>query len=169
MLVARLVFSSVLYNNLKHNNNINPITYPLNITFEKLGNILRAGFIQGRLDLDHDPNNRMTETVVGGVHFYDDKKKYFVNPNLGVSQTINQVQYSSAGYSHGYTAQAITEGGEGININIPYTAEQRGYSHSTFIRISSGAGVQDVFKDAVVAGCGADEQNLHYDSNQGFC
>src|ERR1044072_5037368 len=46
-MIARLVFSSVLYNNLKHNNNINPITYPLNITFEKLASILRPGFIQG--------------------------------------------------------------------------------------------------------------------------
>ena len=41
---TRVHISKTLYNNLIHNNNENPITYPLNITFEKLGNILRPGY-----------------------------------------------------------------------------------------------------------------------------
>ena len=107
-----MVFSSVLYNNLIHNNNQNPTTYPLNITFEKLANILKPGFIQGRVDLDHDPNNRMSECIARGVTFYKDKKEHFVNPNLGVKEAVNSFQYSSFGTSQGYTAQAITDGDE---------------------------------------------------------
>src|SRR3954453_15939029 len=41
---ARIHVSQNLYGNLTHNNNENPITYPLNITFKKLGNILRKGY-----------------------------------------------------------------------------------------------------------------------------
>src|SRR3954468_9535622 len=36
---CRFYYSNNLLNNLIHNNNENPTTYPLNITFEKLGNI----------------------------------------------------------------------------------------------------------------------------------
>src|ERR1043165_1347089 len=82
--ICRIHYSNNLLNNLIHNNNQNPITYPLNITFEKLAHILKPGFIQGQVYLDHDPNNRMTEAIAQGAHFYDDKRKYFVKPDLGV-------------------------------------------------------------------------------------
>ena len=62
---------------MKHNNNANPTTYPLDITFKKLGNILRPGRYKGELDLDYDPNNKMTEAIARGVTFYNDKKKHF--------------------------------------------------------------------------------------------
>src|SRR2546423_460455 len=116
ILTSKIVFSSVLYNNLKHNNNINPITYPLNITFKKLAQILKSGFIQGRVDLDHDPNNRMAEAIARGVTFYKDKKEHFVNPNLGVSQQQSTSIYSIGGVGDTYTAQAITEEGGGLEI-----------------------------------------------------
>src|SRR6266508_5323152 len=38
---CRIHYSNNLLNNLKHNNNANPTTYPLDITFEKLGHILK--------------------------------------------------------------------------------------------------------------------------------
>src|ERR1044071_6575040 len=41
---CRIHYSNNLLNNLLHNNNQNPITYPLNITFPKLGMILRKGY-----------------------------------------------------------------------------------------------------------------------------
>ncbi|RHZ35789.1 hypothetical protein [endosymbiont GvMRE of Glomus versiforme] len=37
---GKIITSNNLINNLKHNNNANPITYPLNITFTKLAKIL---------------------------------------------------------------------------------------------------------------------------------
>jgi len=111
---CRVYCSNNLLNNLKHNNNENPITYPLNITFEKLGNILKPGFYQGRLDLDFDPNERMKECFARGVTFYEDKKKHFVNPDLGFRGIISQVQYSATGGSS-YIAQAIQESEEYTN------------------------------------------------------
>src|SRR5437763_15774217 len=90
---VRIYYSNNLLNNLIHNNNENPITYPLNITFEKLGNILKPGFYQGKLELDFDPNEKMKECFARGVTFYEDKKKHFVNPNLGVREAINRFQY----------------------------------------------------------------------------
>ena len=162
---ARIYVSKTLYNNLIHNNNINPITYPLNITFEKLGNILKIGFIQGKVYLDHDPNGRMAKTIAEGVHFYDDKRKYFVNPNLTLASVRNDNIQLGAGGDN-YTAQAITEGGDGLTIDIPYTADQRGYGHSTFIRLlgpnETQTPVMDDFKNAVVRGCGCQEDKLHY-------
>src|SRR5207302_3578715 len=41
--IFRIHYSNNLLNNLKHNNNANPTTYPLDITFEKLGHILKPG------------------------------------------------------------------------------------------------------------------------------
>ncbi|KLL03555.1 MAG: hypothetical protein MRERV_38c022 [Mycoplasmataceae bacterium RV_VA103A] len=97
--ICRFYYSNNLLNNLIHNNNENPITYPLNITFEKLGNILKPGYWQGKLTLDYDPGRKMAERFVEGVTFYNDKKEYFINPNLGVREAINHVQYSS--FCHG--------------------------------------------------------------------
>ncbi|RHZ37265.1 hypothetical protein [endosymbiont GvMRE of Glomus versiforme] len=108
---ARIYISKTLFNNLKHNNNENPITYPLNITFEKLGHILRPGFIQGRLDLDYDPGGKMAECFARGVTFYNDKKEHFVNPDLGIAPVNSQVVRSGIGIDS-YTAQAIQSGDE---------------------------------------------------------
>jgi len=109
---CRFYYSNNLSNNLKHNNNTNPITYPLDITFERLGNILKPGFYQSReLYLDCDPNNNMTSCFARGVTFYEDKKKHFVNPDLGVSQSLDRIRYAGDNTSS-YTAQAIQEGGE---------------------------------------------------------
>ncbi|CAG8779193.1 5560_t:CDS:2, partial [Ambispora leptoticha] len=51
-------------NSIVHNNNENPITYPLNITFSKLGGNMAACFARG-------------------VSFYEEKEKDFPDPNLG--------------------------------------------------------------------------------------
>src|SRR6185369_17458166 len=59
--ICRMHYSNNLLNNLIHNNNEDPITYPLNITFERLGNILKPGFYQGKLILDFDPNEKMAK------------------------------------------------------------------------------------------------------------
>src|SRR6185437_16154850 len=93
--ICRVYYSNNLLNNLMHNNEANPITYPFDITFEKLAYILKPGFIQGRVDLDHDPNNRMAECIARGVTFYKDKKEHFVNPNLGLNggYTFDFVRY----------------------------------------------------------------------------
>ncbi|CAI2189546.1 17613_t:CDS:2 [Funneliformis geosporum] len=100
---ARIHISKNLYNNLRHNNNENPITFPLNITFEKLGNILKPGKYRGELDLDYDSNGKMTECFARGVTFYEDKKKHFVNPDLRFSGVRNsRVQLGLAeGHHHG--------------------------------------------------------------------
>src|SRR4051794_36153586 len=66
---CRIHYSNNLLNNLIHNNDANPTTYPLDVTFAKLGNILRPGFIQGQIYLDYDSNNKMTEAIAGGVTF----------------------------------------------------------------------------------------------------
>jgi len=117
---SRIYISKTLFNNLKISNNINPITYPLNITFEKLANILRSGFIQGSAYLDHDPNNKMTEVISRGVHFYDDKRRYFVNPNLTLAGVRNDsIQLGAGGDS--YIAQAITDQDEPWENNITRT------------------------------------------------
>ncbi|RHZ36445.1 hypothetical protein [endosymbiont GvMRE of Glomus versiforme] len=110
--ICRFYYSNNLLNNLKHNNNENPITYPLNITFEKLGYILRPGYFQGKLTLDYDPDGRMAECFARGVTFYEDKKEHFINPDLGVKEAVNRVQYSSFCHGQNYTAQAITDGDE---------------------------------------------------------
>ncbi|RHZ36772.1 hypothetical protein [endosymbiont GvMRE of Glomus versiforme] len=117
--ICRFYYSNNLLNNLKHNNNENPITYPLNITFEKLGNILKPGFYQGKLTLDYDPDGKMAECFARGITFYEDKKKHFVNPDLGVKEAVNRIQYSSFGTSQGYTAQAVGEGEETVDVNRP--------------------------------------------------
>ncbi|RHZ37769.1 hypothetical protein [endosymbiont GvMRE of Glomus versiforme] len=109
---ARIHISKNLFNNLIHNNNENPITYPLNITFEKLGNILKPGFYQSReLYLDYDPDGRMAGCFAVGVTFYEDKKKHFVNPDLRFAGVKNDRIKLGLGADF-YTAQAIQEGGE---------------------------------------------------------
>ncbi|CAH1765283.1 1683_t:CDS:2 [Entrophospora sp. SA101] len=148
----------------QHNNNANPTTYPLEITFEKLGTILRSGKYKGELDLDYDPNGRMAECFARSVTFYEDKKKHFVKPDLGLSQQLSTSVYSLGGIGDTYIAQAITTGGEGITVDIPYTADQRGYSHTTYIKLTN-SNVMDAFRDALVSGT----PNLtfgHYNSNQ---
>ncbi|MCE8163260.1 MAG: hypothetical protein I3274_03520 [Candidatus Moeniiplasma glomeromycotorum] len=164
---ARVHISKNLYNNLVHNNNENPITFPLNITFQKLGNILRKGYWQGKLTLDYDPGGNMAKCFARGVFFYEDKEKDFPNPDL----TFSGVRSSRTTIGmpvEPYTAQALVEPGEGITVNIPYTADQRGYSHSTFIRLTNSS-VMDSFKNALVSSCGANAGSLHYDSSSGFC
>jgi hypothetical protein len=111
---ARIYVSENLLNNLKHNNNENPITYPLNITFKKLGNILKPGFYQGRLDLDYDPNQRMSECFARGVTFYNDKKEHFINPKLDISYIASRIDYSATG-GDSYLGQAIPAGEEYTN------------------------------------------------------
>src|SRR5204863_7517370 len=108
---------------------------------------------------------RMAECFARGVTFYKDKKEHFVTPNLGLKGVVTQIQYSATG-GDSYTAQAITEGGGGLEIDIPYAADQRGYSHSTFIKLTNPT-VQDSLRDALVAGCGSG--NGHYSTGQGFC
>ncbi|KLL03218.1 MAG: hypothetical protein MRECE_23c004 [Mycoplasmataceae bacterium CE_OT135] len=164
---CRIYHSDNLLNNLIHNNNENPITFPLNITFEKLGSILKSGKYRGELDLDYDPNNNMRTCFAQGVTFYEDKKEHFIKPDLGIRQTENQAQYSSAGHSQGYTGQAITSGGEGITVDIPYTADQRGYSHTTYIKLTNPS-VMDNFRDALVSGTNG-QPFSHYNSTDGFC
>src|SRR6185437_2285105 len=127
---CRIYYSNNLYNNLVHNNNENPITYPLNITFEKLGNILRKGYYQGKLQLDYDPGGSMTSCFARGVSFYEDKEKEFPNPKLGIKEIADQIKYSATG-GDSYTGQAITEGGEPSTVPVnrpkgsPY--HQRGH------------------------------------------
>ncbi|CAG8540019.1 17042_t:CDS:1, partial [Racocetra persica] len=82
-------------------------------------------------------------------------------------EIADQIKYSGTG-GENYTAQTIVEPGEGITINIPYTASQRGYSHSTFIRLTNSS-VMDDFKNAVVSSSGCNAGGLHYSSSQGFC
>jgi hypothetical protein len=77
---------------LIHNNGTNPVTYPFDFTFEKLAQILKPGFIQDRVDLDHDLNNRMAEAIARGVTFYKDKKEHFFNPNLGLKESKFSIQ-----------------------------------------------------------------------------
>ncbi|KLL03328.1 MAG: hypothetical protein MRECE_19c010 [Mycoplasmataceae bacterium CE_OT135] len=164
---CRFYHSNNLLNNLKHNNNENPITYPLNITFEKLGNILKPGFYQSReLYLDHDPDSRMTGCFAQGVTFYKDKKEHFIKPDLGISQRLDTVRHPATGGSS-YTGQAITSGGEGITVDIPYTADQRGYSHTTYIKLTNSS-VMDSFRDALINGTNG-QPFSHYDSTNGFC
>ena len=91
-----------------HNNNANPITYPLDITFAKLANILKPGFYRGRLNLGRDSNGRMAECISRGVTFYKDKKEHFINPNLGVKRAVDSIIYGGDNTDN-YTAQAITE------------------------------------------------------------
>jgi hypothetical protein len=165
--LARIYYSNNLLNNIVHNNNINPITYPLNITFEKLAYILKPGYWKGELVPDHDPNNKMAECFARGVTFYKDKKEHFANPNLGVKQAINQYGYIGTGGDN-YTAQAITEGGEGISVDIPYTADQRGYSHTTFIKLTDTTETHD-FKDALIQAIPDLYTFNHFDRHNGFC
>ena len=77
----------------------------------------------------------MAECIARGVVLYNDKRDHFVNPNLGVKEAVNRIIYGGDNTDN-YTAQAITSGGEGITIDIPYTADQRGYSHSTSIKLT---------------------------------
>lgn len=152
---------------MKHNNNANPTTYPLDITFEKLGSILRTGKYQGKLNLGHDSNGRMTECFTRGVTFYKDKKEHFVNPDLGVSYQHSTSIYSRGGFGDVYTAQAITEGGEGISVDIPYTADQRGYGHTTFFRLTDPAEM-DRLHQTIISSIGSLPRN-HYNNRDGFC
>src|SRR5688572_22915644 len=110
----------------------------------------------------------MAECFARGVTFYENKdNKEFPNPKLGVKEIPDQIKYSGTGGDN-YTAQTIVEPGEGITINIPYTPDQRGYGHSTFIRLTNSS-VMDNFKDAVVASSGCNASSLHYNSSAGFC
>src|SRR6185369_6135734 len=95
----------------------------------------------------------MARCFAQGVGFYENKdKSEFPNPKLGVKEIPDQIKYSGTGGDN-YTAQTIVEPGEGITVNIPYTADQRGYSHSTYIKLTNSS-VMDDFKNSLSASCG---------------
>ncbi|MDR1670355.1 MAG: hypothetical protein LBR43_01330 [Spiroplasmataceae bacterium] len=105
---VRIYWSNNLLNNLIHNNNENPITYPLNITFKSLANILRKGYWQGRLKLDYDPGGFMADKFAKGVTFFEDKEKDFTDPKLGIKELADRVKYSATGGDN-YLAEEIKE------------------------------------------------------------
>ena len=108
----------------------------------------------------------MAECIAQGVTFYKDKKEHFVNPNLGVKQAVDSIIYGGDNTDN-YTAQAITEGGGGLEIDIPYTADQRGYGHTTFFRLTDPREM-DRLHQAITASIGLLPRN-HYDNCAGFC
>src|SRR3954453_19306385 len=110
----------------------------------------------------------MAQCFARGVTFYENKdKSEFPNPKLGIKSVVDNIARTGMGGDI-YTAQTIVEPGEGITVNIPYTPEQRGYSHSTYIRLTNSS-VMDDFKNAVVSSSGCNAGNLHYNSSNGFC
>jgi hypothetical protein len=109
---ARLVFSSTLFNNLLHNNDQNPNTYPLNITFTKLAKILRKGYWRGELKLAYDPRGFLTNKFKEGIRFFEDMSKDFPDPDLRASQQQSTSLYSLGGFGDVYIGEEIREGGE---------------------------------------------------------
>jgi hypothetical protein len=132
---VRIYYSNNLYNNLVHNNNTNPITYPLNITFTKLAKILRKGYWQGRLKLAYDPGNNLTNCFYQGVDFFEDMEKDYPDPNLGLKETVDRVKYSGTG-GENYIAEEIKEY---VTTDIPfdYRPETKGYGHATYLTIDN--------------------------------
>ncbi|CAI2188657.1 6762_t:CDS:2 [Funneliformis geosporum] len=77
-----------------------------------------------KLTLDYDPGGNMAKAFARGVWFYEDKEKDFPNPNLGVKSLVDNIARTGMGGDI-YTAQALVEPGEGITVNIPYTAKEK--------------------------------------------
>ena len=71
--------------------------------------------------------------------------KDFPDPDLGVSQQRSTSIYSRGGFGDVYIGEEIREGGDGLTIDIPYTADQRGYSHTTFIRMTNTSVQKDFY------------------------
>jgi len=110
----------------------------------------------------------MATCFAQGVTFYENKDKTeFPNPDLSFAG-VRSSQINVGMPVEPYTSQTIVEPGEGITVNIPYTASQRGYSHSTFIKLTNSS-VMDDFKNAVVSSSGCNYGGLHYSSSAGFC
>ena len=105
---GKVYVSNTLKNNLVHNNNQNPITYPLNITFDKLWKVLKKGDYQGDLRLAYDPGNFLATKFKEKLNFFEDMEKDFITPELGLKQAINLISYDLT-RAGGFISEEIRE------------------------------------------------------------
>jgi len=106
---ARIYTSENLYNNLQHNNNQNPITFPLNITFDKLWKVIKKGEYQGELKLlGHDPGSYLSNKFKEGIIFFEDRIKDFITPELGIKNLREVISYGLTN-TGAYTSEEIRE------------------------------------------------------------
>ncbi|CAJ0885547.1 6556_t:CDS:10 [Entrophospora sp. SA101] len=122
---SKIHVSNTLKNNLLHNNNENPITYPLNITFPKFGMILRKGYYQSNnLRLAYDPGKFLANKFKEGITFFEDMEKDFPKPDLGIIGATNLIIYN-LGDAGRYEGEEIkdtdghTHGGFDIKFDKP--------------------------------------------------
>lgn len=106
---GKIYVSNNLKNNLTHNNNQNPITFPLNITFDKLWKVLKKGEYQGTLKLlGHDPGKYLSNKFKEGIIFFADREKDFVTPKLDLKRATNLMVYN-LGNAGGYIGEEWKE------------------------------------------------------------
>ena len=106
---GKIYVSNTLKNNLAHNNNQNPITLPLNITFDKLWKVLKKGEYQAEVKLlGHDPGSYLSNKFKEGIIFFEDRSKDFITPELGLRQAINLISYDLT-RAGGFISEEIRE------------------------------------------------------------
>lgn len=106
---GKISVSNNLKNNLAHNNNQNPTTLPLNITFDKLWKVIKKGEYQADVKLlGHDPGSYLSSKFEQGITFFEDITKDFITPELGLKQAINLISYDLA-HGKDFVSEEIRE------------------------------------------------------------
>lgn len=155
---GKIYVSNTLKNNLLHNNNQNPITYPLNITFPRLDEIIKKGDWQGELRNFYDPGKYLETKFREGVRFYEDLDKDLLKPNLGIVGINNLIVYN-LGNSGGFIGEEIREW-EWNEVTFDYRAEAKGYGHSTYLNVDNSTVRANEWKALNWS---------HWDDGKGWC